>query len=302
MLRTLMASTALVMVLAGAATATNHEKTTMTRENADGMVIMSFRGVTIGQKDVEGHLASNLIGASIYNGTGENAEIVGDINDILVTDNGNVEAVIVGVGGFLGLGEKDVAIDFNRITVEDRGGNNFRLIADVRKDELEQTAEFEMDQDNMPADKTMTTGSVNRDPANSSDLSERGFAENDPRWTDADRQFMGKAKRVDATQISAEQLIGLSVYGANRNDLGEVGDIVLDESGKVDVVIIDVGGFLGLGEKPVAVSFSSLQIFREGNDQLTVMTPFTEAELDNATAYDKEKFSRDRDAVVLYSR
>ncbi len=306
MFRTLMASTALAMVLAGPVAATEHAKTkagenaAMTEDNSRYERVLIVKGVTIGEQQVEGYLASNLMGANVYAGTGEEAEIVGDINDILVSDNGEIKAVIVGVGGFLGMGEKDVAIDFDRISVQDQGEDGFRLTASVDKNELEKTAAFELDRDH---DEEMTTGSVdtmsNEDETAATDKSRSGFAENDPRWTDADRDYMTKAKRVDALQISADQMIGVSVYGADRNSLGEVGDIMLDKDGKVDAVVIDVGGFLGLGEKPVAVSFSSLQIFRENNDRLTIMTPFTESELEQATAFDKEKYDTDRDAIVL---
>ena len=60
----------------------------------------------------EEDLASNWIGKSLYNGNDEN---LGDINDILIGQGGNIRAVIVGVGGFLGIGEKDVAVSFNAI-------------------------------------------------------------------------------------------------------------------------------------------------------------------------------------------
>ena len=43
-------------------------------------------------------------------------EKVGDINDVLIDSKGNVAAVIVGVGGFLGMGEKDVALTFDQLS------------------------------------------------------------------------------------------------------------------------------------------------------------------------------------------
>jgi hypothetical protein len=48
-----------------------------------------------------------------------NDENIGDINDILVDRRGAVVAVIVGVGGFLGIGEKDVAIPFQALEIEE---------------------------------------------------------------------------------------------------------------------------------------------------------------------------------------
>jgi hypothetical protein len=55
--------------------------------------------------------ASKLEGLDVYN----NDEKIGDIRELLVGDNGRVEAVVIGVGGFLGLGEHDVAVPFQEI-------------------------------------------------------------------------------------------------------------------------------------------------------------------------------------------
>jgi len=54
--------------------------------------------------------ASRLIGLNVY---GADNERIGDINEVLVDRNGNADAVVVGVGGFLGIGEKNVALPFN---------------------------------------------------------------------------------------------------------------------------------------------------------------------------------------------
>ena len=56
--------------------------------------------------------ASKLIGVDIY---GQNNEKIGDVNEVLIDRNGNADAVVVGVGGFLGIGEKDVALPFSAI-------------------------------------------------------------------------------------------------------------------------------------------------------------------------------------------
>jgi sporulation protein YlmC with PRC-barrel domain len=56
--------------------------------------------------------ASKLEGLDIYN---QNNEKIGDISELLVDSSGKIQAVIVGVGGFLGIGERDVAIPFDQI-------------------------------------------------------------------------------------------------------------------------------------------------------------------------------------------
>ncbi|MGL4197031.1 MAG: PRC-barrel domain-containing protein [Allorhizobium sp.] len=57
---------------------------------------------------------NDFMGKAIY--TSDNQSI-GDINDLLVANDGGVVAAVVGVGGFLGIGEKNVAIPFDKITI-----------------------------------------------------------------------------------------------------------------------------------------------------------------------------------------
>ncbi|KAA0582922.1 PRC-barrel domain-containing protein [Azospirillum sp. Sh1] len=56
---------------------------------------------------------------------------------------------------------------------------------------------------------------------------------------------------------SADELIGKNVYGRDNNKIGEVDDVILDASGKAKQLVISSGGFLGIGEKQVAVDYSA---------------------------------------------
>ncbi len=62
-------------------------------------------------------LVGNLWNRSVYNAQGK---AIGDLKDVLIGPDGRVQALVVGVGGFLGLGEKNVAVDYNYI--EKNGG------------------------------------------------------------------------------------------------------------------------------------------------------------------------------------
>ena len=59
-------------------------------------------------------LASNLIGQTVVNSQDES---IGDINDLVTDESGKVIAVLVGTGGFLGLGEKDVALGYQDLKI-----------------------------------------------------------------------------------------------------------------------------------------------------------------------------------------
>src|SRR6267142_605928 len=56
--------------------------------------------------------ASKLVGLSVYN---DNNESLGSINDLLMDKDGNIKGVVLGVGGFLGVGEHLVAVPFDKM-------------------------------------------------------------------------------------------------------------------------------------------------------------------------------------------
>lgn len=64
-----------------------------------------------------GWRASKLVGLKVYNDANES---VGDINDILTDKNGKITAVVLGVGGFLGIGEHLVAVPFEKVRFVDQ--------------------------------------------------------------------------------------------------------------------------------------------------------------------------------------
>jgi hypothetical protein len=61
------------------------------------------------------------------------------------------------------------------------------------------------------------------------------------------------------TQWRASKLIGLDVYGADNQKIGDVNDVLVDRQGNADAVVVGVGGFLGIGEKNVALPFSAFE-------------------------------------------
>lgn len=56
--------------------------------------------------------ASKLMGLDVYN---ENNEKLGDVNEIILDKSGKVSAVVIGVGGFLGMGEHDIAVSMDKL-------------------------------------------------------------------------------------------------------------------------------------------------------------------------------------------
>jgi len=74
------------------------------------------------------------------------------------------------------------------------------------------------------------------------------------------------------------------VYDPNNNKIGEIMDVLVDQSGKVDTLIIGVGGFLGAGEKDVAVPFEHVHATMQNNKMRLVMNT-TKDNLKNAPGF-----------------
>ena len=83
--------------------------------------------------------ASDYIGKTVYDQAGNN---IGEVNDLIVSGDGNVEAVILGVGGFLGIGEKDVAVNTDAVQMV-QDGDNTRLVVQATKETLESAPTYD---------------------------------------------------------------------------------------------------------------------------------------------------------------
>jgi sporulation protein YlmC with PRC-barrel domain len=76
----------------------------------------------------------------------QNNAKIGEIMDVLVDQEGRVNALIIGVGGFLGAGEKDVAVSFNTVKATKRD-NKIQLTMNTTKDALKAAPGFKYDRD-----------------------------------------------------------------------------------------------------------------------------------------------------------
>jgi sporulation protein YlmC with PRC-barrel domain len=71
---------------------------------------------------------------------------IGKIDDVLVSDSGQVSALVVGVGGFLGAGEKDVAVPFTAVKWSTKDNKKY-LTLDATKDDLKSAQGLKYDSD-----------------------------------------------------------------------------------------------------------------------------------------------------------
>jgi PRC-barrel domain len=78
--------------------------------------------------------ASKLIGSTVTNAAGES---IGDINEVLLGQDGKMAAVVIGVGGFLGLGEREVAVKFDALKMQRATNGSILFTVDVTKETLQ---------------------------------------------------------------------------------------------------------------------------------------------------------------------
>jgi sporulation protein YlmC with PRC-barrel domain len=70
----------------------------------------------------------------------------------------------------------------------------------------------------------------------------------------------------------ASKLVGVNVYNDANEKIGDINDVILDKSGKVENVVLGVGGFLGMGEHYVAVAYDKLKWVNDPPSATTAST------------------------------
>ena len=97
----------------------------------------------------------------------------------------------------------------------------------------------------------------------------------------------GFVSAQQSTDWRGSKLIGASVYGPDNASIGEINDVVIGTDGKITAVVVGVGGFLGVGQKDVALPFEAVSVTRKPDsssiDRITVS--YTKDQLKNAPTF-----------------
>jgi hypothetical protein len=96
-----------------------------------------------------------------------------------------------------------------------------------------------------------------------------------------------KSAALHAGDVSAKALLNESVKNAANETVGDINDVLIGGDGKVAAVIVGVGGFLGMGEKRVALPFDQLVFAKDVGGGLVVTTSATKESLETAPEYIK---------------
>lgn len=275
-MKKLMLSTAILGAFATASFAQSTDATTPMVGAATTEMTSPFRAdadpMTVAASDFIGmrvYASEATLEAEEYAGLQDSWEDIGEINDVIIARDGSVEAVLVDIGGFLGIGERQVAVDMKAVrfvsdsaTAED--ADDFFLVLNADRAVLEGAPVYGMAPgmtDDTATDQAMTDTETMAPAATA---------------TAADAPAT-----IAVAELTAEELQGAPVYDADNTWIGEVSELVLTPEGQVSEAVIDVGGFLGIGAKPVALDMESVTIAREaGSDDLRLTVAMTKAELE----------------------
>jgi sporulation protein YlmC with PRC-barrel domain len=227
--------------------------------------------------------ASNLIGHRIYipqeggdmTAMGEITdapdtwEMAGEIDDVIIGKDGTVQDVLIDAGGFLGMGENQrrVALDTIRFQPDADDEGEFFAIYTGDRAMLEETGKY----DEAKSTEMGETRGTN---------SWEGYAEGDN----------AEIQQVAYDQMTTEELLGTTVYGSNDEWVGEISELALGDDGNVSAVILDVGGFLGIGERAVSMPMDQVELRRTGDDgDVRAYVSATEEELMNMEEWSADK-------------
>ncbi len=97
------------------------------------------------------------------------------------------------------------------------------------------------------------------------------------------------AQGAAPARFLSDDLDGKDIYGANNEKIGEIEDFILQADGSVEAVVVEVGGFLGVGEKDVLVNWSALQMTMDGNNLRVTAPGLTRDVLTNAQGVDLDQ-------------
>jgi sporulation protein YlmC with PRC-barrel domain len=116
-LATTVAAAALLTAGAFAQTPPKDNKTTPQTQTQQTPPAVPSQSTSATQQQTNQWRGSQLIGLDVYNNSDEN---IGDINDVILGKDGKIELIVVGVGGWLGIGQHDVALPWEQVRFSDQ--------------------------------------------------------------------------------------------------------------------------------------------------------------------------------------
>jgi len=248
-------------------------------------------GYTIANSDA---LASRVINAKVYSGPNADAAEVGYVKDLVLGASGQISAVVLGIGGFLGAGEKNVAVAYSQIQWALASDGSVRGVLNSTKDALAAAPDFKF------PDYTAIAQASNASAAQTSSAASVAVTSSSATLQPGDVD-MTTLKPLDVASLKAEDLKGIDVISPTGQKLGDIDDFVLTGDGKIDAVIVEFGGFIGIGTKHVAIAYDGLKFMVGPSNERYLVVNVTKDQLNAQPDYNKDDYAtnRDKERLVL---
>ena len=65
--------------------------------------------------------------------------------------------------------------------------------------------------------------------------------------------------QMQPNMMRGSKLMGVDVYGSDNQKIGDIDEVLVDREGKIQAIVVGIGGFLGIGEKNVAIPYTQVQ-------------------------------------------
>ncbi len=254
---------------------------------------------------VGGYRSDSLIGQEVMNRN--NNESIGKIGNLLLDQNNQVVAVIISVGGVLGIGKHDIAIALNQI--ERRvDGDETTLWANLTEESLKGAPKYANETELSRGERQRADQLTDRAEKRADQAADRAEKRADQAADRAEKradQVADRAeKRADQRQVTtthhhyletlpalgyhSNSLVGHEVTSrSNNKTIGKVSNLLLDEKGQLVAVVVGVGGLMGLGERDVAIAWNQVERSIDGAE-VTLWVNLTEEHLKEAPNYTSE--------------
>lgn len=260
-------------------------------ETVPAFLAADFIGTTLYSVEPGAEDAARWASTDTFGPARDNWENVGAIGDMVVTQDGDIRGVLVDVGGFLGFGARTVMIDLDDITfvadadaADDPGA--FFVVANLSRDQLEALPEWTEDMLHAgfaPRATDVTAPDAGAMPSDQA-AAPAATPGNVPGSMPGD--MPEGYVTVDAATPTAEQLLAASIYDAAGDSVGGVDDLILASDGAVSEMIVDVGGFLGIGSHTVALSADQAEIlWNPEDDSVRIHLSMTRDQLEALPEY-----------------
>ncbi|MFW8594091.1 PRC-barrel domain-containing protein [Cribrihabitans neustonicus] len=182
--------------------------------------------------------------------------------------------------------ETEQALEETGEAVED-AAESAETAAEEAAESAEAGAEKAMDEAEAATDEMVgeTSEAMDEAATETGEAMDETAAETEEMMDDAGASAEASAKVIAIEDLTAEELTGTRAYDANDEHVGEVSEVILTADGKVEGVVVDLGGFLGIGEKPVKLTMDDIEI-NEVEGDLRVRIMMTEEQMEALPEYE----------------